>query len=255
MFGLFSRHKTSGHDKLFFRTDVHSHVCPGIDDGSQSRSKSVGIVGRLNQLGISHMIVTPHVTEDVFENTPETIKKSFARLKEAIDEAEIPVSLHYSAEYRIDEYTRSQLDNNEILPFPNNYVLVECGWLQEPLNLDGFLFELQNKYGFRPILAHPERYMYYQIDRSRYEALHNMGVLLQCNLLSLAGYYDKPCKLTAEWLLEEGMIDLLGTDAHRMEHVAAIAAYVKSRDYLKLYERRHIIKNDKLFGLPENTGI
>lgn len=251
MFGLFSRHKSSGHEKLFFHTDVHSHVCPGIDDGAPSCSKSVEIVRGLNDLGITRMIVTPHVTEDVFENTPETISNSFEKLKKAIDEARINISLHYSAEYRIDEYSRSQLTQNKVIPFPENYILVECGWLQEPINLDGFLFEVQNQFGLRPILAHPERYAYYQFNRKRYEELHEKGILLQCNLLSLAGHYDKACKNTAEWMLERGLIDLLGTDAHRIQHVEAIKHYVQSADYLRLYEQRDKIKNDKLFGYSD----
>lgn len=245
---IFRRQLSSGHEKLFFSTDIHSHVCPGIDDGSPSPEHSVEIVEGMASLGIRKMIVTPHVAEEMFENDSRIITQAHERLRNALADAGVDMPTGVSAEYRIDELTISQLEAGDVLPLPGNYLLVECPWLQEPVNLEGFFFDLQNRFGYRPILAHPERYPYLQANRSRYTDIRRLGVLFQTNILSLAGYYDKACRSTAEWLLDHEMVDLLGSDAHRRSHVIAIDAYVRSSSYLRLYNRRELIQNDTLFG-------
>jgi tyrosine-protein phosphatase YwqE len=116
------------------------------------------------------------------------------------------------------------------MPLPNKYLLVENSFIQEPWNIDSILFDLQVK-GFKPILAHPERYRYYSNNnRQRYEALHASGTMLQINVLSLAGYYGKTEKATAEWLIEKHLADFIGTDLHNYDHADAIDAYLTSRD-------------------------
>lgn len=254
---IFRRQLSSGHETLFFSTDIHSHVCPGIDDGSPSPERSVEIVEGMASLGIRKMIVTPHVAAEMFENDSHIITRAHERLRRALADAGVVMPTQVSAEYRIDELTLSQLEAGDVLPLPGNYLLVECPWMQEPVNLEGFLFDVQNRFGFRPILAHPERYPYFQANRSRYADIRRLGVLFQTNLLSLAGYYDKACRATAEWLLEHEMVDLIGSDAHRRSHVIAIDTYVRSSSYLRLYNRREAIQNDALFGgpVPENQNI
>lgn len=248
-FTLFRPHRTSGHTQLFYGTDVHSHVCPGIDDGARDVSKSVEIVSRLHDLGINRMITTPHVTDEVFPNNPETISKAFSQLKDAVNDAGLPVDLSYSAEYRIDSLLTQQLEAGSVIPLPNDYILVECDWFLEPLGLDSFLFDLQNKYGLKPILAHPERYPYYWDNIKRLEELRKRGVLMQVNLLSLAGHYGKYERQMADRLVERRAVDLLGSDAHRITHVQAISEYVQSRRYLKLLEIASQIKNDEIFQI------
>lgn len=248
MIKLFIRNrKETNCQKLFFHTDIHSHVCPGIDDGAPTLSKSVELVKGMAALGITKMIVTPHVTDETFPNTPEIIDSSFNRLCSKLTDENISMELEYSAEYRIDDLFLTQLRNGLIKPLPNDYILVENSWLQEPFNLDEILFSIQTDYGLRPILAHPERYVYYQGNRRQYADLHRKGILFQVNLLSLAGHYGKECKSTAEWLLEENMVSFLGSDLHREAHIQAIRRYIGSQSYRKLLNKQHQILNDTAF--------
>ncbi len=232
--------------ELFWQTDLHSHVCPGIDDGSPNAERSVQLVAGMHELGFRRMIVTPHVTDEVFPNTPEIIAESYTRLVESCRQAGVEMKFNYSAEYRIDELLFHFLRTGQVRPLPGGYLLVENSWMQEPANLDAFLFELRSNYGYMPVLAHPERYQYYQRHRERYRLLREQGIMFQINLLSLAGHYDKACKNTAEWLLENKMVEFIGSDMHRPSHLESIRNYLMSKDYRRLEAVAPLILNDTL---------
>lgn len=232
--------------ELFWHTDIHSHVCPGIDDGSPSPEKSVMLVEAMAGFGFTRMIVTPHVTDETFPNTPDVLADSYRLLTEACREAGLPMQFGLSAEYRIDDMLLSLLGEKNVRPLPGGYLLVENSWLQEPPFLDDFLFQCSSTYGYRPVLAHPERYRYYRRTPQRYKELHDKGVLFQVNLLSLAGHYGREERETARWLLERDMVSFIGSDLHRMGHIEAIRDYLCSRAYRALEAKSSLILNDKL---------
>ena len=243
MFNFFSK-KTP--EKLWFATDIHCHIIPGIDDGSPSAEKSVELVENMQAWGIERIFASPHVTQGSFPNTPETIAAARKKLQDALDAKGNPLQLDNSAEYRVDDPIAEQRDKGILLTLPGNRLLVENSFIQEPMGFDNLLFELQVS-GFRPILVHPERYYYYYSDPDRYRAIHNAGVEFQINLLSLSGYYGKDEKRIAEKLIDMGLVDYVGTDLHGRRHVDSINAYLGSRDF-----RRHraalenVIKNDTI---------
>ena len=138
-----------------------------------------------------------------------------------------------AAEYRLDELFLDHMEKDILMPYPNNYILVENSFIQEPWNVEQVLFDLKVK-GYKPILAHPERYSYYHNRFERYDAIYRSGTMFQVNLLSLAGYYGKAEKKTAEMLVEKNMVNFLGTDLHNHRHADAIEGYLASKDY-----RRH----------------
>ena len=247
MFGFFHKRHDQVLPELFWHTDLHSHVCPGIDDGAQSVERSVQLVEGMAALGFTRMIVTPHVTDETFPNTPADIAASYLSLTEHCLQAGINMDFNCSAEYRVDELLKHYLETGQVRPLPGNYLLVENSWFQEPIGIDGFLFELRSVYGLIPVMAHPERYPYYQRHRERYAELHANSILFQVNLLSLSGHYDKACRQTAEWLLEQGYVDFIGSDIHRMRHLESIRNYLCSRDYRKLEAKASLIKNDTAF--------
>lgn len=245
MFGLF-RKKSNQPRELFFHTDVHCHLIPGIDDGSRSAELSVELINRMLTWGITDIIATPHVTEDSFENTPEHIDKAFRNLIDAIKRENIKINVSHSAEYRIDSFFMSQLDAGNITPLKGDYLLVENSYVQEPWELDKILFDLKLK-GYIPVLAHPERYVYYHDKRNRYNELHRTGTLFQANLLSFAGYYGKNEKKAAEYLLEHNLIDFIGTDMHNHRHSDAIHEFIVTKEYRELSERlKGRILNDRI---------
>lgn len=243
MFDFFKKRKEP--QKLCVSTDIHCHIIPGIDDGSPDVSTSADLVERMQNWGITRIIASPHVTEASFENTPEIMDNAMAELQAELHRRGNTIKLSHSAEYRIDDFFFRQIEQGTLCPYPQNYLLIENSFIQEPWDLDRIIFDLKIK-GFIPIMAHPERFFYYaEGHRDRYKKLHDAGTLFQINLLSLAGYYGKAEKNTAEYLLENGMVDFIGSDLHNHIHADAIDAYLASRDY-----QRHL---NHLF--PKNDSI
>ncbi len=232
MFSFFNKNKE--HINFWFSTDLHCHIVPGVDDGSPDVKTSLALIEGLHKFGINRIIATPHVTQATFENTPQTLAEPWQALTDAVRDAGIDVSLAHTAEYRIDEFFEEQMNAGVVMPYPDNHILIENSFIQEPWNLDRLIFDLQVK-GYKPILAHPERYLYYHKRVERYRELKGLGVEFQVNILSLAGYYGKAEKHVAEWLAENEMVDFLGTDTHGQRHIEAFDEYLSSRD-----ARRHL---------------
>jgi tyrosine-protein phosphatase YwqE len=227
MFNFFRKQKEPG--KLWFSTDIHCHIVPGVDDGSPSADVSADLIERMQSWGINRIIASPHVTNVTFENTPETIAPAMQQLHDELQRRGNSINVANAAEYRIDELFLKQLESGNLMTYPNDYILIENAFIQEPWELDQLVFDLQVK-GLRPILAHPERYYYYYPHRERYRALHDAGLKFQINVLSLAGHYGKQEKSIAEHLIDNGLVDFVGTDLHNMSHVESIDKYLMSKD-------------------------
>lgn len=230
MFNFFSKKREQ--QPLFFTTDIHSHVVPGIDDGSPDVETSLELLDAMAGWGLKRILASPHITYGSFENTSETIAEAFGELQKAASEKGLELELGYSAENRIDDLFLQNYEEGKLLTLPGNILLMENSYMQEPWNLDQLLFDVQVK-GYRPILVHPERYSYYYGKRERFAEIHNAGVEFQINLLSLAGYYGPGEKKYAEFLIQKGWVDYIGTDLHRAGHVKAINEYLASKDYEK----------------------
>lgn len=246
MFSFLSRKHTP--EKLFFHTDMHCHVVPGVDDGSPNVEKSIELLTRMSSWGLTRILATPHMTQDTFENTPDILDPALESLQEAAAKSLPELEISRSCEHRIDDFFIEQLEKGLILPFPGNYLLVENSFVQEPWNLEQILFDLKLK-GYKPIMAHPERFHYYResnAGRDRLRHLHQAGNYFQINLLSLSGHYSKSDKKQAEWLLEEGLVDFIGSDIHRTAHCDSIEEYLASRDYRKLLESGIRLLNDTI---------
>lgn len=231
-----------------FVTDVHSHLVPSVDDGSNSAEKSVEMLRHMNNWGINRVILTPHYTEETFENTPATIDPAYEVLVAAVHDAGLDglTLLPPAGEYRVDNYFVSQVEAGTLRPLHGDYLLVENGFAQEPWDLDKILFDLTVK-GYKPVMAHPERYRYYHENPKRYQRLHDDGVFFQCNLLSLAGYYGKEVKAVAEKLIEQNLVDFLGTDIHGMRHINCLEQYMKTSHFKKVSDKlRDRLLNDKI---------
>jgi protein-tyrosine phosphatase len=212
--------------------DMHSHILPGLDDGSESMEKSLELVQAMKDLGYRKLIMTPHIMSDFYKNTPEGIRERLQMLREAIKEAGIEMELDCAAEYYLDEGLLDKLDSDEpLLTFGDNYLLFETSFLNEPLNLRDAIFKMRSK-GYKPVLAHPERYTYFYGKFDELAELWNQGVLFQPNLNSLTGYYSAGAKTIAERLIDHGMVDFLGTDVHGLKHIESLKRALTSK-YLK----------------------
>ncbi len=245
MFGkLFGRKKEQM--KLFYNTDVHCHILPGVDHGSRSVEQSLELLEAQMEMGIHRVILTSHVTAVTFENTRESLTSAFEVLKQAVAEAGLDMELHLSAEYRMDEYFDKEYKAGHLIAMPGNHILLENSFQQELLNLDELLFDMQVQ-GYKTILAHPERYTYYSRRRKRYEALHNAGARFQVNLLSFTGYFGEEARESALWFARNGMIDYLGTDMHNIKQAHIIMDYLNSKEWRKMAPGlQETVKNDMI---------
>jgi protein-tyrosine phosphatase len=219
MFSIFKRkYPAAAVDFSGVKTDMHSHLLPGIDDGSPDVDHSIQLKKGLEDLGYRQFIATPHIMWDIYRNTDFTIKEALEKLRNEDKSQHITAA----AEYFLDEHFNSMVEKDEVLlTIEDKKVLVEFSFVAAPMDLKEQLFNLQIK-GYQPVLAHPERYAYFSGNKTAFEEFKSMGCLFQLNLLSLTGYYGKIPQELALWLVAKNFIDLVGTDLHHERHLEAL---------------------------------
>lgn len=190
------------------KTDRHSHILFGVDDGVATLEESLKVLEIEEKAGFTDVWCTPHIMEDL-PNLTKDLKKRFAELQQAYKGN---LRLHLAAEFMLDSLFEERLQAGDLLTMEDNTVLVETSTWNPPPGLHDTLRSLQVA-GYRPLLAHPERYRY--LDNAGYETLIKLGVHFQLNLASLVGYYGDTAKKKAHWLLEKGCYTEVGTDCHR----------------------------------------
>lgn len=222
MFSLFKKKEKLPVDFSGLRTDMHSHLLPGIDDGSRDIDNSIELIRGLEELGFSNFITTPHILWDLYKNTADTIGAAHTVLSARMNAEKMNVNIRAAAEYYLDDHFDNLVtDKTPLLVIKDKMVLVEFSFLTPPPNFKDLLFRIQID-GYQPILAHPERYTYFAGNKKMFDELKSIGCLFQMNLLSLAGYYGPPTAELAQYLLKKDMIDLLGTDLHHVRHLEAL---------------------------------
>lgn len=235
MFSIFKKKKAPEKDVTFnyesIMVDMHSHVLPGIDDGAKNPEESIVLIKKMMELGIKKVIATPHIMADFYRNTPETIGNALELLKAELIKENIDIVVEAAAEHYFDETFEARVDNHKLLTMGDNYALFEFSFISAPLNYLAVVQKM-TKLGYRPILAHPERYPYMSIEK--YKMLHDWGCNLQLNTISLTGYYGKEVKTLAESLIDNQLIDFISSDMHHPRHAAALADALKTSYIEKL---------------------
>lgn len=198
-------------------TDWHSHILPGVDDGFKEMEDSLKALNLMETLGVKNVWLTPHVMEDT-PNETAALRRRFEELKLEYDGN---LSLHLASENMIDTLFEERLEANDFLPLGENgtHLLMETSYYNPPMNMIGVLEQVKSK-GYYPVLAHPERYQY--MDEKDYRRLKDMGILFQANYFSLIGAYGNTAQKKLIWLLKHGMIDLMGSDLHRLKVIEAL---------------------------------
>ncbi len=198
--------------------DMHSHVLPGIDDGAQTPEESIFLIKRMMEVGIKKIIATPHIMADYYKNTAETITTSLDILKAELEKADINIILEAAAEHYFDETFEGRINEGKLMTMGDNYVLFEFSFISKPPNVIPVIQKLK-ELGYNPILAHPERYPYMDIEQFR--SLREWGLNFQLNTISLTGYYGKEAKKIAENMIDQQMIDFISSDMHHPRHADA----------------------------------
>jgi tyrosine-protein phosphatase YwqE len=220
VFSIFKKkHSDPPADLRCLSCDMHSHLIPGIDDGSPDMETSLRLIRGLVALGYKKIITTPHINADIFPNTPEIIAAGRAAVVAELQRQKIAVEFNAAAEYLMDERFTAILEaGGPLLTLKDNLILVELSFAVPSINLKEVLFTLQLK-GYQPVLAHPERYLYFGANKGWYDQIRDAGALFQLNLLSLRGHYGKDSQQLAEYLIKKKYVDLLGSDMHNDRHL------------------------------------
>lgn len=215
MFGLFKKRQSILESGLLGgAVDNHSHILYGLDDGVKTQEDSLAILRFLEEQGLAEVWFTPHIMEDV-PNTTEGIRARFEELKAVYTGG---LKFHLAAEYMIDTLFEKRLSEDDLLMHGEDTVLVETSSVAPPYNLWDVLEEMCRS-GYRPLVAHPERYHY--MDKSDYRRLHEMGCFLQLNLPSVVGFYGDSAQARALYLLDKGWYKMMGSDCHRFRAIRA----------------------------------
>ncbi len=196
--------------------DIHNHLLWGIDDGSKSFEETILLCNTMQDMGITKAFATPHTYPGLWNNTETDIKQAFKNYEKQNTNNFI---IGVASEYLAESYLENEASQNNILTLPGNYVLIEFSMLFAPTErIMESLFQLKLK-GYKLILAHPERYLYWKNDREAFERLKTFDLHFQLNTLSLLGYYGSDVKKLALELLDLSFYDFLGTDTHKIEHL------------------------------------
>jgi tyrosine-protein phosphatase YwqE len=215
------------------RTDMHSHIIPGIDDGARSIDESIAIIQKLKSLGYQKLITTPHIMAEVYPNNRQTITSGLDALKKELDRLQLEIEIEAAAEYYFDDNFFQNVQKGEVLTFSDNYALVEFSFHSEPSNENVLFFEMQMK-GYKPVLAHFERYTYFNEFLDKAKLYKELGVNIQMNLNSLTGHYGQTVKKQAEKLIESNLVDFVATDCHRIQHLTLLEAHINDYYFCKL---------------------
>ena len=225
--------------KLFLKdllegfVDIHNHILPGIDDGAKNIQDALCLLKKMNELGINQFIPTPHVMQDFYPNTDETIGDAYQILLEALDSKLLnSITLNPAAEYMLDSHFESLLESRNLFTLKKNYVLVEMSYFGAPINLEDIIFKIKTQ-GYVPVLAHPERYSFYHNNLEYYKRLKQLGCFFQLNFLSLSDHYGRRVEKTANYLIEEQLIDFVGTDIHNENHLDKLSNLILNKRITK----------------------
>ncbi|WP_343634498.1 CpsB/CapC family capsule biosynthesis tyrosine phosphatase [Fluviicola sp.] len=245
LFGLFNTQKKEaanlGGNLL---VDIHSHLLPGIDDGAPTMDHTIGMLRKFEELGYQKLIMTPHIMSGVYDNTSEIIVQKLEEVRKVSHDLGLKLQLEASAEYYFDETLFDRIRRKDLLPFAGNHILFEFSFRNQPSQVEDIVFSLKSA-GYQPVLAHFERYLYFHPSIEIARSLRERGCYIQVNLNSFTGHYGADVKNQAIRLLKAGLIDILGSDCHRIQHLELLQSSLKDSVFHQLMTLK--VKNREFF--------
>ena len=219
-------------------TDVHSHILFGVDDGCSSLEESIELLKKMQETGFKNVILTPHYIEGSEYNSVNSEKLSILKqIREEIRRQNIDINVYLGNEIFINNHIYDLIKDGEIYTLNGSkYILVELPFHNQIVSLEDIIYELKVK-GLAPIIAHPERYSYFQNNYKEVDRLREEGFLFQGNYASILGYYGKESQKLLKYMLKKGYIDYLGTDVHKAKKTYVLDNFSKIE--------KHIIKITK----------
>ena len=225
------------------KVDVHSHLIPGIDDGSKSMEETLMLLKGMQELGYQKVITTPHIMLDAYRNTPKIIREGLDEVRHAIEKAGLTIEIDAAAEYYLDDGFEDLLKKGDMLTIKGDYLLFETSYFAKPMQLEEMIFSIGSS-GFIPLMAHPERYRYIKDFEKEYSRFKDLGVFFQVNLNSFGGHYGKDAKYKANFIRKSGMIDFLGSDLHHKQQMNTLSKVFLLDEYKDIFLHNKILNNE-----------
>jgi tyrosine-protein phosphatase YwqE len=222
------------------KVDIHSHILPGIDDGPATLQESIALVRNLKDLGFLKLIATPHIMADLYPNTKASIEQALFSLQSEINNQGLKIKIEAAAEYFFDETFEYRIDTDQLLTIGDGYLLFELSYINQPNHLPEVLKKLIQK-GYKPILAHPERYLYLHQSLDNFKRIKDYGCYFQLNTISLTGYYNKQIQKVAEYLVDQNLVDFIGSDVHKTKQAEALEKVLINPYFEKLIAHKSLL--------------
>ncbi|WP_457594130.1 tyrosine-protein phosphatase [Hydrogenimonas sp.] len=238
-------HSSKKREPRNLKVDIHSHLLPGIDDGAKTTYESIKMIKAYKNMGYQKLITTPHIMWHRYKNSSEIIMEKLEYLKDALADHEVEIEIEAASEYYLDEHFAKLLAKKEILTFGENYLLFEMSYTRAPKDLREIVFDIEMA-GYKPVLAHPERYIFMHDGFDEYEELKELGVYFQLNLNSLAGQYSKNVQKIALELINRRMVDFLGSDVHKLSQTETLKKVLESDTLQDIFKKNRILNNTLL---------
>ena len=232
--------------------DLHSHILPELDDGSQSLEESLAMARMAVQSGVTVMVATPHCMDD----RAQQVYAAWRLLREALRDTEILLKLYLGMEIFGTADTVRLLRAGRLFPLNGSqYPLIEFSFRSTGEEETQILYQVLRA-GYRPLVAHPERYGYVRENPELINLWTKMGCLLQINRGSLLGRFGPGAQRMAAELVERGFVTAVATDAHSprvrtpwMKDIQTLLSQEYSPQLarkLLLQNPQHILRNEPL---------
>ena len=254
MFGFFNKKKALPTFAPLV-TDMHCHLLPLVDDGSKSLEESMEVMEAMSAVGFEQIRLTPHFCYPRFPNVEENILERYKNfcfeLENNRGDRKLPQITSCTGEYQIDDGFQGHVDHGNLLTYhftdpkqgsEKGLLLIEFSLRQKRLGLNEVIFARQME-GYDVILAHPERYPYFDSHSKFLEQLKEQGVYFQVNLLSLEGFYGPEPQKKAFDYIENGWVEFLGTDMHNIGYAMALKNASVNKKIIKLLETTEFLNN------------
>ena len=198
-------------------TDIHTHIIFSVDDGAKDLDHSLRMVEQAAENGVGQILATPHITDVMGEQNGEKIRKHFNELSEKVLKDKLPIRIYLGSELYFNDRIYDWL-HQDWSSFNNNqkYLLFELPLFDLPEGVADFIFNVKLK-GITPILAHPERYIYFHKKFDVILNWYQQGCLMQMNAGSLTGQFGDEVSTFTRKLLEAGVYSFVASDAHDTE--------------------------------------
>ncbi len=210
--------------------DIHCHILPGVDDGAPDMETSRAMIRDAYEQGVRYIIATPHYRPEMFEPSMKKVIRVYHELRDYAEE--VGIGLRLGREYYRNEQMIRHLDK-KLRPtmLGSRYVLTEFSTNDSFVTVRNYIYELITK-GYRPIVAHVERYFCCQ-EPERIQELKKLGAQIQINADSVLGYEGHTIKKFCAGLMKDDLVDFIGSDAHNLEgrkmNLGKCAIYVRKK--------------------------